>query len=114
MTYRDNAGPPDDKHRLEELLVAISHEPSNAAIRADVALLQVKVGDLDAAQRNLRALLLSSLDATPLTKADVFHQLAIVAERRGERDKAIAMAERALEADPGHIAARELVAALGR
>ncbi len=76
--------------------------------------MQLKLGDLDAAQKNFRILLLHALSGTTLTKADVFHKLAVIADKRGERDKAIAMAKSAIDLDATHADARALLALLTR
>ena len=47
-----------------------------------------------------------------ISRADCFHKLAVIADKRGERDKAIAMAKSALELDADHTGARTLIALL--
>ena len=95
MIYRQNA--PPDEARLAELNDAVKRDIRDVESRAELAMMQLNVGELDAAQKNFRMLLLHALSGTTITKADVFHKLAVIAERRGERDKAIAMAKSAID-----------------
>jgi Tfp pilus assembly protein PilF len=112
VIYRENA-PPDDV-RLAELNEAVKRNVHDVGARAQLAMLQLDVGDLDAAQKNFRVLLLQALSGTSLTKADVFHKLAVIAAKRGERDKAIAMAKSAIDLDATHADARSLLALIER
>jgi len=106
VTYRQNAAP--DEARLAQLETAVKENAADHESRARLAMLQLEVGDLDAAQRNFRVLLLHALSGTSVTKADVFHKLAIIAQKQGDRGKALVMARRALELDAEHEGARSL------
>ena len=106
MTYRENAASPEA--RLARLESAVKENAADHESRAHLAMLQLETGDLDAAQRNFRALLLQVLSGTSVTKADVFHKLAVIAEKQGDRGKALVMARRALELDAEHEGARSL------
>lgn len=108
MTYRTNAGAPNDRQRIEELKESLRRQP-NVQGTVDLALLLLEVGEIDEAQKHLRALLLQRLDDTSVTKADVFYHLATVHERQGDPAKARAMLERALAQDPDHVMARSLL-----
>jgi Tfp pilus assembly protein PilF len=110
VTYRDNAAPADV--RLAQLDAAVKKNGDDHESRAQLAMLQLESGDLDAAQKNFRILLIRALSGTSISRADVFHKLAIICDKRGERDKAIAMAKSALELDAEHAGAQTLIALL--
>ena len=110
MSYRDNAAPADV--RLAQLCEAVKKNASDHESRAQLAMLQLQTGDLDQAQKNFRVLLLHALSGTSISRADCFHKLAIIADKRGDRDKAIAMAKSALELDGEHAGAKTLIALL--
>lgn len=112
MIYRQNA--PPDHARLAELTETVRRNASDVAARAELAMLQLQLGELDAAQKHFRVLLLQALSGTSLTKADVFHKLAVIAAKRGEREKAIAMARSAIDLDASHTDARSLLALIDR
>jgi golgin subfamily B member 1 len=86
---------------LSELDAAFKIEPGNLKVLRSLAELSMATGDLERAQKTLRSLLLQKLDATgPLGKGQVFLWLGEVAEKQGEKIKAIQMFERAIENDP--------------
>jgi tetratricopeptide (TPR) repeat protein len=92
---------------------AFKTDMTNIPVLRDLALLCKRTGDLDRAQKSLRALLLQRLDASSgITKADIYFHLADVHVKQGDPSKARAMLERALEADPKHADAKALIAAL--
>lgn len=53
--------------------------------------------------------LLTPVSASALADADVWHALAAMANARGEKERARSFSERALESDPQHEGARELL-----
>ncbi len=108
--YRDNAAP--DDVRLAQLSDAVKKNSGDHESRAQLAMLQLASGDLDAAEKNFRVLLLQALSGTSITRADAFHKLAVIAGKRGEHGKAIAMAKSALDLDATHEGARSLLALL--
>ena len=110
MSYRQNAAP--DDVRLAQLDAAVKKSGDDHESRAQLAMLQLETGDLDAAQKNFRVLLIRALSGTSITRADVFHKLAVIADKRGELDKAIAMAKSALDLDADHEGARALLGLL--
>ena len=110
MSYRQNAAP--DDVRLAQLDEAVKKNAADHESRAQLAMLQLEMGDLDRAQKNFRVLLLHALSGTSISRADCFYKLAVIADKRGERDKAIAMAKSALELDAEHAGARTLIALL--
>ncbi|HEX4517539.1 MAG TPA: hypothetical protein VH054_28535 [Polyangiaceae bacterium] len=110
MSYRENAAP--DDVRLAQLDAAVKKNAGDHESRAQLAMLQLERGDLDQAQRNFRVLLLHALSGTSISRADVFHKLAVICDKRGDREKAIAMAKSALELDAEHAGARSLIALL--
>jgi Tfp pilus assembly protein PilF len=110
MSYRQNAAP--DDVRLAQLDEAVKKNAGDHESRAQLAMLQLQTGDLDASQKNFRILLLHALSGTSISRADCFHKLAVIAGKRGERDKAIAMAKSALDLDAEHEGARSLLGLL--
>jgi Tfp pilus assembly protein PilF len=110
VSYRENAAP--DDVRLAQLDAAVKKNAGDHESRARLAMLQLEQGDLDQAQRNFRVLLLHALSGTSISRADVFHKLAVICDKRGEREKAIAMAKSALELDAEHAGAQSLIALL--
>jgi len=110
VTYRNNAAPADV--RLAQLGEAVKKNAGDHESRAQLAMLQLEAGDLDQAQKNFRILLLHALSGTSISRADVFHKLAVICDKRGERDKAIAMAKSALDLDAEHAGAKTLIALL--
>jgi Tfp pilus assembly protein PilF len=110
MTYRQNAAP--DDVRLAQLDAAVKKNATDHESRAQLAMLQLEMGELDSSQKNFRILLLHAVSGAFITRADVFHKLAVIADKRGERDKAIAMAKSALELDAQHEGARTLISLL--
>ncbi len=110
MSYRQNAAP--DDVRLAQLDAAVKKNATDHESRAQLAMLQLDRGDLDQAQKNFRVLLLHAVSGTSISRADVFHKLAVICDKRGEREKAIAMAKSALELDAAHTGAQTLIALL--
>jgi tetratricopeptide (TPR) repeat protein len=111
MTYRNAPPPRDPKARFEELMAAFRRDPRDVGVQIELGQLSLELGELDRAQKLFRALLLQKLDGA-FTKADAFYHLALVEKQRGERTRALAMLERALEAEPSHAKSNELVALL--
>ena len=87
-------------------------EPADAEGLATAALRCLEQGDLDRAHKGFQALLLLGLDDGPMSKAEAYVHLGEVYERRGERKKAINMAEKAQELDPEFAPAQELLTRL--
>ncbi len=102
----------ENERALAELDTAFKIEPGNVAVLRDLGRHALAQGDLDRAQKTFRALLLQKLDASsPITKGEVFFHLGEIAERQGDKPKAIQMFERAAEND-ATLKARERIDAL--
>jgi Tfp pilus assembly protein PilF len=110
VSYRDNAAPADV--RLAQLDEAVKKNGNDHESRAQLAMLQLDTGDLDRAQKNFRVLLLHALSGTSISRADCFYKLAVIADKQGERDKAIKMARSALDLDAEHAGAQTLISLL--
>lgn len=102
----------DREAALGHLDQAFKMDPGSVDILRDLGLLALEAGDLERAQKTFRALLLQRLDGAGITKAEVFFQLGVVAERQGDKPKAVQMFERALEGDPGLATAKDKLAEL--
>ncbi|MBI5480553.1 MAG: tetratricopeptide repeat protein [Deltaproteobacteria bacterium] len=96
-----------DARPPEAAAAAYVPSPGDAEGLLTVARQCLEKGDLERALRGFRALLLLRLDAGPISKAEVYRSLGEIHERLGERNKAINMLERALEAEPTLAGARE-------
>jgi tetratricopeptide (TPR) repeat protein len=103
----------DVTRALEELDRAFKIEPSNVHVLKKISDVAMTAGDYKKAQLVLRALMMQKLDqGSPITRAEVFMRIAEVHEKLGEREKAIQMLERSLQADDKLSAARERLAVL--
>ncbi|MDW8362655.1 MAG: tetratricopeptide repeat protein [Myxococcales bacterium] len=97
---------------LARMDAAFKIDLTNPVILRDMGRMQLEAGQLEAAQKAYRALLLQKLDPSlGVSKADVYAALGDIEMRRGDRAKAISMLERALGEDARHERARALLAA---
>ncbi len=113
----------DNEAALGELESARKMDPGSVKILYELGSLSLRLADAGAGDKEehtkragnaFRSLLLQRLDAdSPVTKADVFYQLALVSNAEGDKKKAKQMAERALANDKSHELAKALVAELG-
>lgn len=100
----------DDPRALSLYDAAFKVDLTNVPILRDLGLLCLRTGDLDRAQKTFRALLLQRLDSTSgISKPDVYFYLGEALARAGDKPKAIAMLERAVESDREHTRAKTLL-----
>ena len=111
----DAAQAGDAKEELAALTRAADADKKNGEVMASLAERAEAAGDLDLALKTLRLITANNV-AGPITLADAYLRQARIAERRGERDRAVMFARRATQeaqkGDPIERAARELVAGL--
>ncbi|MBN1611478.1 MAG: tetratricopeptide repeat protein [Polyangiaceae bacterium] len=106
-------GEGSDCRRIAELEAAVRRDPANPARLWALGEAYLAAGGLERASVAFRGLLLLRLPGEPpITRAAVLHRLGLVHHRQGESSKTILMLERALEADPNRLEARELLAQL--
>lgn len=98
---------------LQEYDLAFKIDPGNVGVLRDLGVLALDSGDLERAQKTFRALLIQKLDpGVGLTKGEVFEYLGLIAEKQGDKTKAVEMYKRAIDNDPGRTKAKENLAAL--
>ena len=105
----------DAKEELAALTRALDADKKNGEIMGALADRAEAAGDLDLALKALR--LITANNATgPISQPDAFLRQARIAERRGERERAVMFARRAAQeapkGDPIQRAARELLGVL--
>src|SRR5690606_27755594 len=109
---------------LAELESARKMDPGSVAVLKELGTLSLRLveGADEAAKKEhlkragnaFRSLLLQRLDDdAPITKADIFYNLALVGHLGGNAREAKKNAERALSNDKEHAAAKALLAELG-
>ncbi len=97
----------DAPRALVELDKAFRIEPGNVQVLVKLGDVALETGDFKKAQQMFRALLLQRLEeGSPITKAEVFFKIGETHLRLDERPKAKQMFERAVQADPDHVAAK--------
>jgi tetratricopeptide (TPR) repeat protein len=105
----------DAKEELAALARALDADKKNGEIMGALADRAEAAGDLDLALKALR-LITANNAAGPISPPDAFLRQARIAERRGERERAIMFARRAAQeapkGDPIQLAARELITVL--
>jgi thioredoxin-like negative regulator of GroEL len=105
----------DVKEELAALARALDADKKNGEIMATLADRAEAAGDMDLALKALR-LITANNTASPISLADAFLRQARIAERRGERERAVMFARRAAQeapkGDPIQRAARELIGLL--
>jgi tetratricopeptide (TPR) repeat protein len=105
----------DTKEELAALARALDADKKNGEIMGALADRAEAAGDLDLALKALR-LITANNAGGPISLPDAFLRQARIAERRGERERAVMFARRAAQeapkGDPIQRAARELIAAL--
>ena len=105
----------DEKEELAALTRALDADKKNGEIMVALADRAEAAGDLDLALKALRLITANSAGG-PISQADAFLRQARIAERRGERERAIMFARRAAQeapkGDPIERAARALVGVL--
>jgi tetratricopeptide (TPR) repeat protein len=89
-------------------------DPSAGAVLAGLGRLSLAAGDLDKAQRIYRSMLLQNIDASVgVSKADVYLQLGLIHQKKGEAPKAKSMFEKGLDLEAQHPGLRAALASLG-
>jgi tetratricopeptide (TPR) repeat protein len=105
----------DPKGELAALTRALDADKKNGEIMATLADRAEAAGDLDLALKALR-LLIANNAGGPITLPDAFLRQARIADRKGEKDRAIMFARRAAQeapkGDPIQKAAKEFIASL--
>jgi tetratricopeptide (TPR) repeat protein len=105
----------DTREQLAALTRALDADKKNGEIMAAVADRAEAAGDLDLALKALRLITANNAPG-PISLADAFLRQARIAERKGERERAVMFARRAAQeapkGDPIQRAARELVGIL--
>ncbi len=104
------AGMGDTDGAMEHYDAAFRVDLTNIGILSDLGQLCMERGDYARAQKTFRALLLQRLGPDAgLAKSDVYALIGECQVRLGDEKKARGMLRRALDADPGHARAAELL-----
>lgn len=92
---------PELRQVLRDLLSA---DPNNAEVKRRLAVLEVQAGNIESAQG------LANLDPADRRNAPIFFNMAVKPFNDGKFDEAIALAQKAIQADPSLVAGHKLLA----
>jgi tetratricopeptide (TPR) repeat protein len=103
----------DSQGELRAMAYALDCDSQNGAVCADVALRTMELGQLDVANRALRAVTLLK-GSGPMSKALAYQYMGEIAKRQQDPKRALVLLKRALMEDPTLEGARALVDAMER
>lgn len=96
---------------LQHLTTALDMDAQNGVVASELAYLAMELGNLDVAQRALRAITMLKLPA-PLPKALAYQHLGEIAKQQGDVKRAMMLLKRAIDDDPTLQSARALLDAI--
>ena len=99
----------DDKaSELQHLTTALDMDAQNGVVASELAYLAMELGNLEVAQRSLRAITMLKVPA-PLPKAQAYQHLGEIARQQGDVKRAMMLVKRAIDDDPTLESARTLL-----
>jgi tetratricopeptide (TPR) repeat protein len=103
----------DADGELQALVHALDSDSQNGPVCTDVALRALEVGELEVANRALRAVTLLKIPG-PMSRALAYQHMGDIAHRQGDPKRALVLLKRALTEDPSLEGARALVGVVER
>ena len=101
----------DRNLELQHLTTALDMDAQNGSVATELSYLAMELGNLDVAQRALRAITMLKVPA-PLSKALAYQHLGEIARQQGDVKRAMMLVKRAIDDDPSLESARSLLEAL--
>lgn len=101
----------DRTAELQHLTTALDMDAQNGVVASELAYRAMELGNLDVAQRALRAVTMLKQPA-PLPKALAYQHLGEIARQQGDVKRAMMLVKRAIDDDPTLESAKQLLEAL--
>ncbi|MBS2011556.1 MAG: tetratricopeptide repeat protein [Deltaproteobacteria bacterium] len=101
----------DKTAELQHLTTALDMDAQNGVVASELAYRAMELGNLDLAQRALRAVTMLKQPA-PLPKAMAYQHLGEIARQQGDVKRAMMLVKRAIDDDPTLESAKQLLEAL--
>ncbi|HEY2517676.1 MAG TPA: tetratricopeptide repeat protein [Polyangiaceae bacterium] len=101
----------DGRAELASLTAALDMDPQNGAVASELALVAREAGQLELAQRALRAVTMLKAPA-PLSRGLAYQYLGEIAQKQGDVTRAVMLLKRAVADDPNLASARALLSQL--
>lgn len=98
----------DRNIELQHLTTALDMDAQNGVVASELAYLAMELGNLDVAQRALRAITMMKV-AAPLPKALAYQHQGEIARQQGDVKRAMMLLKRAVDDDPNLQSARALL-----
>ncbi|MDB4942278.1 MAG: Exonuclease SbcC [Labilithrix sp.] len=98
----------DRAAELQHLTTALDMDAQNGIVATELAYLAMELGNLDVAQRALRAITMLKAPA-PVSKALAYQHLGEIARQQGDPKRAMMLVKRAVDDDPTLESARQLL-----
>ena len=96
---------------ISSLTAALDMDPQNGAVASELALVAREAGQLELAQRALRAVTMLKSPA-PLSRSLAYQYLGEIAQKQGDVKRAVMLLKRAVDDDPNLASARALLSQL--
>jgi tetratricopeptide (TPR) repeat protein len=103
----------DEQGEIRALLLALECDGQSGQVASDVALRAIEMGELELANRALRAVTLLRAPG-PMSKGLAYQYLGEIARKQGDAKRALMLLKRAVTEDPSLEGARALIAAIER
>ena len=101
----------DARAELASLTAALDMDPQNGAVASELALVAREAGQLELAQRALRAVTMLKSPA-PLSRGLAYQYLGEIAQKQGDMKRALMLLKRAVDDDPSLASAKALLSQL--
>ncbi len=101
----------DTRAEITSLTAALDMDPQNGAVASELALVAREAGQLELAQRALRAVTMLKAPA-PLSRGLAYQYLGEIAQKQGDVTRAVMLLKRAVDDDPNLASARALLTQL--
>ncbi|MGO8995932.1 MAG: tetratricopeptide repeat protein [Polyangiaceae bacterium] len=101
----------DTRAEISSLTAALDMDPQNGAVASELALVAREAGQLELAQRALRAVTMLKSPA-PLSRGLAYQYLGEIAQKQGDVKRAVMLLKRAVDDDPNLASARALLSQL--
>ena len=101
----------DTQAELASLTTALDMDPQNGNVASELALVAREAGQLEVAQRALRAVTMLKSPA-PLSRGLAYQYLGEIAQKQGDVKRAVMLLKRAVDDDPNLATARALLTQL--
>jgi tetratricopeptide (TPR) repeat protein len=101
----------DANAEISSLTAALDMDPQNGAVASELALVAREAGQLELAQRALRAVTMLKSPA-PLSRSLAYQYLGEIAQKQGDVKRAVMLLKRAVDDDPNLASARALLSQL--